>query len=329
MSTQNLQPATRPLNIVILDGFVTNPNDVSWEPVERLGQVKVYDRTNKEDLYDRTKDTDILITNKRQIDHELIDRLDQLKCICLLSTGYNSVDIAAAKNRGITVCNAVGYSGTSVAQHVFALLLELTNNVGLHNNSVQNNEWATSIDWCYWKKPIMELANKTMGIYGLGKIGQEVAKIALAFGMKVIATRRNVEKPNPLQIPLVSFEELLTKSDVLSLHAPLSGNNSGIINKQNLSQMKPTALLINTGRGGLVNEADLKTALITGTIAGAGLDVLSAEPPPMHHPLLSLPNCIITPHNAWVSRESRERLIQIVADNIAAFLKGAPQNVVV
>ena len=316
-------------NIVVLDGYVSNPNDLSWDSIASLGHLTIYDRTSDIDLFERAKDADILITNKRQIGGKLIQRLEKLQCICLLSTGFNSVDIAAAKNNGITVCNAVGYSGSSVAQHVFALLLELTNNVGIHNASVQNNEWATSIDWCYWKNPIMELAGKTMGIYGLGKIGQEVAKIAIAFGMIVIATRRNWDKPNPLKIPLVTFEELLLESDVLSLHAPLGGNNGGIINEQTLSLMKPTAYLINTGRGGLVREKDLKAALINKTIAGAGLDVLSEEPPPPNHILLNIPNCIITPHNAWVSKESRARLIQIVADNIAAFLAGTPKNVVV
>jgi len=329
MPTRNPQPSTRSPNIVILDGYVANPNDLSWKGIAKLGCLKVYNRTNDKDLFKRAKDAEILIINKRRLDRDLLYQLDKLKCICLLSTGYNSVDIIAAEERGIKVCNAVGYSGTSVAQHVFALLLELTNNVGLHNESVQQNEWATSTDWCYWKKPIMELADKTMGIYGLGKIGQEVAKIAIAFGMKVIASRKNQDKPNPLQIPLVSFGELIKESDVLSLHAPLTEENAGIINEQNLSDMKPTAILINTGRGGLVNEADLKVALLNGTIAGAGLDVLSEEPPPMSHPLLNIPNCIITPHNAWVSKESRERLIQIVADNIAAFLAGTPQNVVV
>ncbi len=316
-------------NIVILDGYVSNPNDLSWASIATLGHLKVYDRTNDKDLFDRTKEADILITNKRRIEAALIDRLEKLKCICLLSTGYNSVDIIAAKKRGITVCNAVGYSGISVAQHVFALLLELTNNVGIHNASVQKNDWATSIDWCYWKSPIMELANKTMGIYGLGKIGQEVAKIAQAFGMQVIATRKNLNKPNPLNVPIVPLEQLLIQSDVLSLHAPLSKDNYRVINQQTLSKMKSNAILINTGRGDLVDEEGLKNALQTGIIAAAGLDVLSQEPPPLNHPLLGIPNCIITPHNAWVSKESRARLIQIVADNIEAFLQGKPQNVVV
>jgi len=272
MPTRNSQPATRPPNIVILDGYVANPNDLSWEGIAKLGQLTIYDRTNDEHLLERAKDADILIINKRRLGRDVLYQLDKLKCICLLSTGYNSVDITAAKERGIKVCNAVGYSGTSVAQHVFALLLELTNNVGLHNISVQKNEWATSTDWCYWKSPIMELAGKTMGVYGLGKIGQEVAKIAIAFGMQVIATRKNLDKSNPLQIPLVPFEELIKKSDVLSLHAPLTNENEGIINKYHLSKMKSTAILINTGRGGLVNEVDLKEALLNGTIAGAGLD---------------------------------------------------------
>jgi len=316
-------------NIVILDGFVANPGDLSWEAIAALGQLTIYDRTSDEELLERAKEAEILIINKRTLNRDTLYLLNRLKCICLLSTGYNSVDIQAAKERGIVVCNAVGYGSTSVAQHVFALLLELTNNIGLHNNSVQQNGWANSIDWCYSKRPLTELKDKTMGIYGLGRIGQEVAKIALAFGMKVIATRKNRNKPTPPAIQLVAFEKLLKESDVLTLHAPLTKENEQIINTRHLSMMKPSAYLINTGRGGLVNEVDLKKALLNGTIAGAGLDVLAQEPPPLNHVLLNIPNCLITPHQAWTSKEARARLLQIVAENISGFLIGNPQNIVV
>ena len=316
------------INIVILDGFVANPGDLSWEGIRQYGHLKVYNRTNEEQLYERAKDAHILIVNKSILNRAIFAQLDQLQCICTLATGYNNIDIVAAKERGITVCNAVGYSSPSVAQQVFALLLELTNRVGVHNDSVQQNAWANSIDWSYWKSPLIELSGKTMGIYGLGKIGQEVAKIALAFGMNVIATRKNQTKPTPSNIQLVTINQLFKQSDVLSLHAPLTTENIGIINENNLSLMKSTAYLINTGRGGLVNELDLKNALLRGQIAGAGLDVLSQEPPPKDHLLQNVPNCLITPHHAWATKASRGRLIQIVADNIKGFLNGELQNVV-
>jgi len=315
-------------NIVILDGYVANPGDQSWQALSDQGSLTVYDRTTKDLLYERAKGAHILIVNKCPLDREVLYRLDDLRCICTLATGYNNIDIVAAKERDILVCNAVGYSSPSVAQQVFALLLELTNRVGLHNESVQQNGWANSIDWCYWKSPMMELSGKTMGIYGLGKIGQETAKIALAFGMKVIATRRNPSKPTHPNINLVAIEQLLRDSDVLSLHAPLTLDNKHIINKENLAKMKPSAFLINTGRGDLIQETELKNALLNGVIAGAGLDVLSQEPPPKNHLLLGVPNCLITPHQAWASRESRARLIQIVADNVKAFLSGKAQNVI-
>lgn len=314
--------------IVILDGYAANPNDLSWNEIAELGDLTVYDRTSDEEVLERAKDATIAILNKRILDRNLMEQLPQLKCICNLATGYNNIDVKAAKDLGITVCNAVGYSSPSVAQQVFSLLLELTNQVGLHNADVQKNGWANSIDWTFWKSPMMELQGKTMGIYGYGKIGQQTAKIALAFGMKVIAVRRSDKKPKLKGVKLVSFKKLLKKSDVISLHAPLTAENEGIINTNNLALMKKTAYLINTGRGGLVNEVDLKKALLEGEIAGAGLDVLSQEPPPKNHLLLGVPNCFITPHHAWATRESRSRLITIVAENIRSFLDKKPQNVV-
>ena len=314
--------------IVILDGHVANPNDLSWESIAAQGELKVYPRTNDNELFERAKEATVLIVNKRTLNKDILQQLPQLKLICTLATGYNNIDVKAAKTLGITVCNAVGYSSPSVAQHVFALLLELINRVGLHNDHVQQNGWANSTDWCYWKSPMIELAGKTMGIYGYGKIGQQVAEIALAFGMKVIAIRRSKKAPANKNIQLVDLTTLWKESDVISLHAPLTTENEGIINQTTLNLMKKSTYLINTGRGGLINEPALKVALEKGIIGGAGLDVLSQEPPPKDHLLLGVPNCLITPHHAWTTKESRSRLIAIVAENIKAFLAGRPQNVV-
>ncbi len=317
------------MNIVILDAYVTNPGDLTWEGITNLGKTTIYDRTTTDQIFDRAKDADILVVNKVVLDEAMLNKLSpKLKCICTLATGYNNIDIKTAQNRGITVCNAVGYGSASVAQHVFALLLQLTNNVAIHNQSVQNNEWANSVDWSYWKSPMMELMGKTMGVYGTGQIGQQVIHIARAFGMKIIAVRKNPQKPTPEYVKLVDLPTLFGKSDVLTLHAPLSYENTHIVNRKTLSMMKPTAYLINTGRGGLIEETHLREALLNGQIAGAALDVLSEEPPPKNHLLLNIPNCIITPHQAWATQEARGRLIQIVADNIEAFLNGKPRNVV-
>ncbi len=314
--------------IVILDGYVANPGDLSWQPIEKFGALKVFDRTPDDLVVERAKNAEILLVNKCELNANHFRHLPKLQCICTLATGYNNIDVKAAKNQGIIVCNATAYSAPSVAQHAFALLLELTNHVGLHNQSVQQNGWANAPDWCYWKSPVTELVGKIMGIYGFGKIGRHVATIALAFGMKVIATRKHPEKHKAMDIKLVALKDLFSKSDVLTLHAPLTSENKGIINAQHLSLMKNNAYLINTGRGGLVNEADLKEALLKGKIAGAGLDVLSSEPPPENHLLLGVPNCIITPHQAWASKASRKRLIEIVGKNVGAYLTGQPHNVV-
>lgn len=314
--------------IVILDGHIANPGDLSWNAISDQGDLTIHKRTADNLVIERAKDASIVIVNKRSLDKRILAQLPQLKLICTLATGYNNIDIDAANHFGITVCNAVGYSSPSVAQHVFALLLALINRVGEHNETVQQNGWANSIDWCYWKSPMMELSGKTMGIYGYGKIGEQVANIALAFGMKVIAVRRSSQPPSNPNVQLVNLKTLFQESDVLTLHAPLTAENTGIINQVNLALMKKSAYLINTGRGGLVNELDLKTALQNGQIAGAGLDVLSEEPPPVDHLLLGTPNCLITPHHAWATKESRGRLIEIVAANIKVFLIGKPQNVV-
>jgi len=314
--------------IVILDGFAANPGDLNWNPIAQYGSLKVFDRTSDELLIDRAKGADIIVVNKRILNRSHFSQLPSLKCICTLATGYNNIDLEAARHFGITICNAVDYSTPSVAQHVFALLLELSNKVGLHNKDVQNSGWSNASDWCYWKQPLLELHGKTMGVYGYGKIGKKVAEIALAFGMKVITTRKSSKKPDNPAMQLVPLHQLFTDSDVISLHAPLTSENREVINENSFSLMKKTAFLINTGRGGLIKEKALRVALETGQIAGAGLDVLSQEPPNQNHVLLGAPNCLITPHQAWATKESRKRLINIVAENIDAFLKGNPRNVV-
>ena len=236
--------------IVILDGHTANPGDLNWGPISKHGDLKVYDRTTPTQIYQRAKSAEIVVVNKTVLDIYQIGNMRKLKLICTLATGYNNIDLDGAKKFSVTVCNAVGYSTPSVAQHVFALLLEMTNHVAAHNADVQANGWANAPDWCYWKTPLMELAGKTMGIYGFGKIGQQTAQVAQGFGMKVIAHRKKMSQPPPTGVEYVPMERLLAESDVLSLHAPLVPENEGIINAVNLSKMKPSAILINTGRGG-------------------------------------------------------------------------------
>ncbi len=313
--------------IVVLDGYVANPGDLSWTPLEEFGEVIIHGRTTSLQILERSQHANILLTNKCQLTAEVLEQLPNLEYIGLLATGYNNIDIKASKSLGITVCNARGYGAPSVAQHVFALILELTNQVGLHNQAVRENKWAESQDWSFWNTPLMELNGKTLGIYGFGNIGKQVARIGLAFGMKVIATRKNPIKGTMGGVALVSEEKLLSEADVLSLHAALSPDNYQFINSETIGKMKPSSFIINTGRGDLVNEADLKSALESGKIAGAALDVLHQEPPPHNHPLTTVDRCIITPHHAWAAKESRERMLSIVFDNIRSFQAGSPINV--
>lgn len=314
--------------IVILDAFTTNPGDLDWSPIQELGTVEIYDRTPPKKVIERCQDAAIVLTNKVVFDESIITQLPQLQLISTLSTGYNTIDIKAAKANNLTVCNVQGYSTPAVAQQVFAYLLNFANQVAKHDASVQAGQWETHQNWCYFLNPINELKGKTLGIYGLGKIGQQVAKIALCFDMKVIAYRKNSSKGSPENVALVDLKTLFSNSDFLTLHAPLTTDNQGIININVLNQMKSSAILINTGRGGLINESDLKTALEKEIIAGAALDVLSEEPPQNGNVLIGAKNCLITPHNAWMSQESRKRLIQESSENIKAFLKGNPKNVV-
>lgn len=314
------------MKITVLDGYTTNPGDLSWEWLEKLGDCTVYDRTPADLIAERTKDCDIVITNKTPLRKDLLETLGNLKYVGLLSTGYNIVDWEYCKEKGIPVCNIPSYSTSAVAQLVFALILELTNSVGIHSNSVHGGEWAVSKDFCYWKTPLTELNGKTLGIIGFGKIGKAVATIAQAFGMKVIATTNH---PAPFEnVEFCNRDELLKKSDFVTLHCPLTPLTECMVNADFLSRMKPSAILINTSRGQVVDEKALADALKNNKIAGAGLDVLSVEPPMSDNPLFGLKNCFITPHIAWAGFETRERLMQICRENVEAFLDNKPQNIV-
>ncbi|MDX1943275.1 MAG: D-2-hydroxyacid dehydrogenase [Saprospiraceae bacterium] len=314
--------------IIIVDGHTLNPGDLSWESLEKLGKVSVYEHSTREEILERTQEAEIILANKTVFDAEILAQLPHLRCICVTATGFNNIDIISAKKHDILVCNVAGYGTDAVAQHVFALLLELTNAVGKHHGSVQNGDWSRNRDFCYTLQPVIELAGKTMGIYGFGKIGQQVAKIALAFGMEILATHKHPKRDAMPGVRFVDLETLFQKSDIITLHAPLTTENEYFVNKTLLSKMKPSAYLINTARGGLIHESDLKEALENNIIAGAGLDVLSQEPPKNGNILLNVKNCIITPHNAWASREARQRLLNETVENVKAFLNGKPRNVV-
>ncbi len=316
-------------NIVILDGHTANPGDLSWDALATLGNLTVYERTPPELTIERAAEADIVLTNKVVLDEKTLTQLPRLRLVSVLATGYNVVEVAAAQRLGITTSNVRGYAANSVAQHVFAMVLTLANRIAEHSEHAKTGGWEASPDWSYTLAPLWELSGKTMGIYGFGQIGQRVAEIALAFGMRVIAHHKHPDRDRRPGVEFVSFENLLLQSDVLTLHAPLNADNQGIINKNSLAQMKSTSILINTGRGGLIVEPDLKNALDNGTIAAAGLDVLMEEPPKSGNLLLGTKNCLITPHNAWATREARERLIAESAENVRAFMEGKPRNVVV
>ncbi len=315
------------MKIVILDGFASNPGDMSWAEFACFGELTVYSRTPEEKVVSRIGEAEIVFVNKTPITAETIQRCPRLRMIGILATGYNIVDIAAAKKRNITVCNVPGYSTMAVAQMTFALLLELTQQVGLHTQAVFAGQWQKSPDFCFWNAPLMELAGKTFGVVGYGAIGHAVGRIAQAFGMKLLVTARH-SKEVPTGAEFVPLEELLRRSDVVSLHCPQTAENLHMINGETLRMMKPTAFLINTARGGLVDEAALAAALKEGNLAGYGADVVSREPILEDNPLLSAPNCVLTPHIAWAPRETRRRLHRIAADNLCAFLAGNPKNVV-
>ncbi len=314
--------------IIVTDGYALSRKDVSWQGFERFGKVTIFDFTHPDELLNRIKEADILIVNKTVISAETIAVMPHLKYIGVTATGYNNVDAKAAAARNIPVCNVAGYGSQTVAQHVFALILELTNQVYVHHTAVQAGEWGRQPHFCITKTPLTELSGKTLGIYGFSGIGQEVAKIGRAFGMKIIVHRRHTEGAKPRGLRYVSLDDLFLQSDVLTLNASLNADNQGLINLSNLKKMKPTALIINTARGGFIVEKDLKKALETGIIAGAGLDVLTTEPPTGGSVLMGVKNCLITPHNAWAALEARQRLMLLAEDNVRAFLKGKAKNVV-
>lgn len=316
------------MEIVILDGYALNPGDMSWNGLEALGNCRIYDRTAPSELFDRMKDAEAIITNKVVIDAPMMERLPKLRYIGVTATGYNVVDVKAADSKGIVVTNIPAYSTDSVAQLVFAHLLNIVNRVELHASSVREGEWANSKDFAYWKSPQTELAGKTLGIVGFGRIGRRVAQIGEAFGMKVIFNNRSLVKDTPSTTRQTNLEELFAQSDVVSINCPLTPENSEFVNTDLLKRMKPSAILINTGRGGLINEADLAKALNEGIIGAAGIDVLSAEPPKHDNPLLTARNCFITPHIAWATTEARQRLMNITVENLKCFMEGKPQNVV-
>lgn len=316
------------MKIVVLDAYTSNPGDLSWAPLAALGPCELFDRTPPELVVPRAHDAEILLTNKAIVDARAIEALPKLRYIGVLATGYNIVDVEAARRRGIPVCNVPEYGTASVAQATFALLLELTNHVGHHAQTVRQGRWSASPDFCYWDMPLVELAGLVLGIVGLGRIGRAVARIAQAFGMEVQAFDSAVAPGAIPGVRMVSLDTLFGSSDVVTLHCPLTAENQGLVNAGRLAQMKPGAILLNTARGGLVVEADLARALEEGRLTGAGLDVLCLEPPPPDHPLLRAPNCVITPHVAWATRAARARLIQAAAENVRAFLAGHPIHVV-
>ena len=311
------------MKIVILDGYGLNPGDLSWEAFEALGEVTLYDYTAPEQAAERMRGAEAVITNKTVLTKELIAGCETLRYIGVLATGYNVVDLQAAAERGIPVTNVPAYSTDAVAQHVFALLLELTNRVGHHNAAVQEGRWQRNRDFCFWDYPLMELKGKTMGIIGLGQIGRATAALARAFGMEVIAASGHATEDF-----VVPMDELLRRSDVISLHCPLRADNAGLIGRKTIAKMKDGVILINTARGPLVDEAALREALLSGKVGGAAVDVLATEPPREGSLLTGLSNCIITPHIAWASKEARGRLMAIAAGNLQAFQRGERKNVV-
>ena len=315
------------MKIVILDAYAANPGDLSWDEFAALGELTVYDRTAQEDAAARIGDAEVVFINKVRLTDEIFAACPNLKLVSILATGYNIVDLAAAKRRGITVCNVPGYSTRAVVQMTFALLLEICQQVGLHSGAVHTGRWQTCSDFCFWDRPLIELDGKTIGIVGYGAIGSAVGTVAQALGMKLLVTARH-EKPVPEGARFVSLPELLAQSDVVSLHCPQTAENARMIDAGALAQMKDGAILINTARGGLLDEQAVADALRSGKLLAAGMDVVSAEPIRADNPLLTAPNCFLTPHIAWAPLETRRRLQAISAENLRAFLAGKPQNVV-
>ena len=317
------------MKIVVLDGYTLNPGDISWEGMEAFGELTVYDRTKAEDVVARIGDAEVVYTNKTPITRETLDACPNVKFIGVLATGYNIVDIAAAKGKGIPVSNIPTYGTAAVSQFAIGLLLELCHHIGEHSDAVKAGEWTSNPDWCFWKYPLVELDGKTMGIIGFGRIGQDTGKIAQALGMKVLAydafKRPELETET---CHYVDLDTLLAESDVIALHCPLFPDTEGIINKDTIAKMKDGVMIINNSRGPLVVEQDLRDALDSGKVAGAAVDVVSTEPIRMDNPLIGAKNVIITPHISWAPKESRQRLMNIAVDNLKCYVEGKPQNVV-
>lgn len=316
------------MKIVILDGYTENPGDLSWSGFEVLGELTVYDRTAKEDVLERIKDAEAVIVNKTPLDREVFEKCSKIKYVGVLATGYNVVDVKAAREHGIPVCNIPTYGTTAVAQMVFALLLEVCHHVAEHSDAVKRGEWSNNSDWCFWKYPLMELAGKTMGIVGFGRIGQAVGRLAAAFGMEVLAYDAFESEEGKKIARYVALDELLAQSDVISLHCPLFPETQGMINAESIAKMKDGVILINTSRGPLINEEDLAKALREKKVYAAACDVVSTEPILPDNPLLGCYNSILTPHIAWAPKESRKRLMDIAVSNMKAFMDGKPVNVV-
>jgi glycerate dehydrogenase len=316
------------MNLVVLDGYTLNPGDLSWDELKALGPCGIYDRTPPGEVLSRCANAEIVLTNKTVLTAGHIHSLPGLKYVGVLATGTNVVDLAAARERGIPVTNVPAYAPPAVAQHTFALLLELTSHVGHHAHSVRGGGWTRSKDFCYWERPLVEIAGLTLGLVGFGSIARRVARIAEGFDMKLLVCTRRPPENVPAGIRLVDLETVFRRSDVLSLHCPLTDETKHLVNARTLAWMKPGALLINTARGPLVDEAALAEALNSGRLGGAGLDVLSVEPPPADNPLLHAKNCLVTPHLAWATRAARSRLMRIAVENVRAFLSGRPQNTV-
>ncbi len=315
--------------VVVLDGYTLNPGDIDWNSIQTFGSVELYDRTPEDLIVERCKGASCLLTNKTPLSRETLEKLPEVRYIGVLATGYNVVDTTAAADRGITVTNIPAYGTDSVAQHVAAMMLDFARGIVTHSQAVKNGEWSTNEDWCFAKQPMFELGGKTLGVVGIGRIGRAVARLGSALGMEPIAYDPyfpDADRLDGLTVEQVELDELFARSDVVSLHCPLTPENEQMVNQQCLKLMKPGALIINTSRGLLIDNQALADALNAGTLGGAALDVLDVEPPPGDNPLLSAANCVITPHIAWYAQEARARLMEIAADNLRAFLAGKAQN---
>jgi len=316
------------MKIVVLEGYTLNPGDLDWKKLNALGDVTIYDRTQDVQIIERASGAHVILSNKTRLSRAVLEQLPDLKYVGVLATGYDSVDVKAAQERGITVTNVPSYGTRSVAQMTFAHILNLVHRLADHNKSVQSGNWSKAPDYCYWEHPLIELDGLILGVLGLGRIGKAVADIGYGFGMNIIYYDTQVPSSVPSSWHAVSVKTLFKTSDILTLHCPLTSETHEIVDKHHLKMMKKKAFLINTSRGGLINNRDLAEALKNGTIRGAGLDVLDKEPPPADHPLIGIPNCFITPHIAWATHAARERLLNTAVENLEAFIRGEKMNVV-